>query len=36
MDSENQRTSKYHVLILKLTDKSYLWRGSKKYCFIKS
>ena len=34
MNSENSKTSKPHVLILKLTDKLDLRRG-KKYCFIK-
>ena len=29
MDSENSRTSKYHVLVLKLTDKLDLRRGQK-------
>ena len=29
MDSENSRTSKYHVLVLKLTNKSDLRRGQK-------
>ena len=36
MNSENSKTSKQHVLILKLTDKSDLRRGRKKHCFIKS
>ena len=36
MNSENSKTSKPHVLILKLTDKLDLRRGGKKYCFIKS
>ena len=27
MNSENSRTSEYHVLVLKLTDKSDLRRG---------
>ena len=44
MNSENSRTSEYHVLVLKLTDKLDLRRGqkirskkrSKKCCFIKS
>ena len=36
MSSENSRTSEYHVLIPKLTDKLDLRRGQKKYCFIKS
>ena len=31
MNSENSRTSEYHVLILKLTDKLDLRRGQKKY-----
>ena len=29
MNSENSRTSKYHVLVLKLTDKLDLRRGQK-------
>ena len=29
MDSENSRTSKYHVLLLKLTNKLDLRRGQK-------
>ena len=29
MNSENSRTSKYHVLMLKLTDKLGLRRGEK-------
>ena len=29
MNSENSRTSKYHILILKLTDKLDLQRGGK-------
>ena len=29
MGSENCRTPKYHVLVLKLTDKLYLRRGQK-------
>ena len=29
MNSENSRTSEYHVLVLKLTDKLDLWRGQK-------
>ena len=29
MNSENSRTSEYHVLVLKLTDKLYLKRGQK-------
>ena len=29
MNSENSRTSKYHVLVLKLADKSDLRRGQK-------
>ena len=32
MNSENSRTSEYHVLTLKLTDK----KRSKNCCFIKS
>ena len=30
MNSKNSRTSKYHVLILKLTDKLDLRRGEKR------
>ena len=30
MDFENSRTSEYHVLVLKLTDKLDLKRGKKK------
>ena len=29
MNSENSRTSEYHVLVLKLTDKLNLRRGQK-------
>ena len=29
MNSENSRTSEYHVLVLKLTDKLYVRRGQK-------
>ena len=29
MNSENSRTSEYHVLVLKLTDKLGLIRGQK-------
>ena len=29
MNSENSRTSEYHVLVLKLTDKLHLRRGQK-------
>ena len=29
ISSENSRTSEYHVLVLKLTDKLYLRRGQK-------
>ena len=36
MNSENSRTSEYHVLALKPTDKLDLRRGRKKCCFIKS
>ena len=36
MNSENSRTSEYHVLVLKLAYKLDLKRGQKKYCFIKS
>ena len=35
MNSENSRTSDYHVLVLKLADKLDL-RRSQKCCFIKS
>ena len=35
MNPENNSTSEYHVLILKLTDKLDFFR-SKKSCFIKS
>ena len=33
-NSENSRTSEYHVLILQLTDKLDLRRGKNKYYFI--
>ena len=36
MNSENSRTSEYHVLVLKLTDKLRFKKRSKKCCFIKS
>ena len=36
MNSENSRTSEYHILILNLTDKLDLRRGEKKHCFSKS
>ena len=38
MDSEyeNSRTSEYHVLVLKLTDKLDLRRGQKNCCVFKS
>ena len=36
MNSENNRTSEYHVLLLKLVDKLDLRSGQKKCCFIKS
>ena len=36
MNYENSKTSKPHVLILKLTGKLGLKRSNKKYCFIKS
>ena len=29
MNSENSKTSEYHVLVLKITDKLYLRRGQK-------
>ena len=35
MNSENRRTSEYHDLVLKITDKLDLRRGQKKCCFIK-
>ena len=35
-NSENSKTSKSYVLILKLTDKLDLRRGEKKNCFIES
>ena len=34
MNSENSKSSKFRILILKLTDKLDLRRGGKKYCFI--
>ena len=36
MNSENSRTSEYHVLALKLTNKLDLRRGQKNCCVIKS
>ena len=36
MNSENSRTSEYHVLLLKLIDKLDLRGDKKKCCFIKS
>ena len=37
MNSENSKTSKPHVLILNLADKTDLRRGEKrKHCFTKS
>ena len=36
MNSENSRTSEYHVLVLNLTDKLDLRRGKKNCCVIKS
>ena len=36
MNSENSKTSEYHVLVLKLTDKLDLRRGQKTVFFIKS
>ena len=33
MDSENSRTSEYHVLVLKLTDKLDLRRGQKTVAY---
>ena len=35
MNSENSRTSKYHVLVLKLTDKLDLSRGQKSIALSK-
>ena len=34
MNSENSRTSKPHVLILKLTDKLHLRRGEKSIALL--
>ena len=31
MNSENSRTSEYHVLVLKITDKLDLKRGQKRF-----
>ena len=36
MNSENNKTSKPHVLILRLTDKLDLRRGEKMCCLIKT
>ena len=36
MNSENSRTSEYHVLVLKLADKLDRRRGKKKCFFVKS
>ena len=36
INSENSRTSEYHVIVFKLTGKLDLRRGQKKCCFIKS
>ena len=36
MNSKNSRTSEYHVLVIKLTDKFRFKKRSKNYCFIKS
>ena len=36
MNSENIKTSKSHVFILKLTDKLDLQNGKKVFCIIKS
>ena len=36
INSGNSKTSEYHVLLLKLVDKSNLRGDQKKYCFIKS
>ena len=35
-NSENSRTSEFHVSVLKLADKLDLRRGKKNRCFIKS
>ena len=35
-NSENSRTSEFHVSALKLVDKLDLRRGKKNRCFIKS
>ena len=34
MNSENSRTSEYHVLVLKLTDKLDLKRGQKSVALL--
>ena len=34
MNSENSKTSKYHVLVLKLTDKLDLRRGQKSQVLV--
>ena len=36
MNSENSKSSKLHLLLLKLSNKLYFRRGEKRYCFIKS
>ena len=36
INSENSKTSEYHVLLLKLVDKLNLRGDKKKSCFIKS
>ena len=35
MNSENSKTSEYHVLVLKLTDKFRSNKRSKNCCFMK-
>ena len=34
MNSENNKTLEYHVLVLKLTDKLDLRRGQKNCCIL--
>ena len=36
INSENSKTSEYHISVLKLTDKLDLRRGQKTVAFIKS
>ena len=36
INSENSKTSKPHILTLRLTNKLNLRIGKKSYCFIKS